>query len=292
MRFERDSHSLSRRAFLRSAALGAASLLLLPKRAFAQQSQGAPLYARFRMGVQSYTLRNFNVDDALAKTQTLGLRWWEGFPGHFPVSDDPKVIAGYQDKLKAHNIRMPSYGVVDFTNDEADARRKLAFARDMRIRTLTANPTPDSLSLLDRLAQEYRVRIGIVNQPSDSPHFNDWQQMLSTIKNYSPRIGMCVDTGSYLRSDQSPVNAAEQSGSRLYGLHLVNLKNGSDGKTKEFAEIGESGGLLDTIGLFKALDRIHYRGVVALEFEANADNPEPFLQHDIQALHHLLSGTP
>ncbi len=287
MPIDRIADALSRRAFLRQAALGTAGLLLLPGVPSAAQQDDKVLYDRFHMGLQSYSLRHFPVDDALAKTQSLGLHWWEAYPDHFPITEDPKVISEYQEKLKAHDIRMPTYGVVDFSNNEADARRKFAFAKAMGITTLSASPQPDSFPLLDKLVAEYNIRIAIHNHGPGDALYDTYEKVLAAIQGHDPRIGACLDTGHLLRSDESPVNAAAKYGNRLYGLHLKNVKNGDNGQ-KEFTEIGATGGLLDTIGLFKVLRRVHYQGVVSLEYEEHEDDPMPYIEQCFAALRRML----
>jgi len=135
--------------------LGAAGLTLLP--AAARAGHAPNPYRPFRMAIQSYTLRNFKLDEALAKTKALGLNFWEGWDGHLPVTDDPGQIAMYKQKLAANGITMPTYGVVGFSTDEADARKKFVFAKAMGIRTLSAYPSYDSLTLLDKLTEEFKI---------------------------------------------------------------------------------------------------------------------------------------
>ena len=120
MTFEPLYPALSRRQLLRGA-LAASSALCLPF--FAQmgaQADDPPLktaikpgsvrmanlYAPFRMGIQSYSLRHFNTDDMLAKTRELGLSLClEAFPSHFPMTDGRrKSLDGYKDKLKAASM--------------------------------------------------------------------------------------------------------------------------------------------------------------------------------------------
>ncbi|HZP80861.1 MAG TPA: sugar phosphate isomerase/epimerase family protein [Chthonomonadaceae bacterium] len=288
MSSEATPNQLSRRAFLRRASFSAAGLLLFaPETSFARQNGAKTLYNQFRWGLQSYSLRHFSVDDALAKTQALGLKWWEGYPAHFPVTDDPKTIAEYQDKLKAHDIRMVSYGVVDFSSDEADARRKFAFAKAMGIETLTASPQPDALSLLDKLTAEYNIRIGIHNHGPNDTLYGTWEKLLAAIEGHSARIGACLDTGHSLRAGDSPVTAAAKFGKRLYDVHLKNVKVAENGE-KEFTEIGATGGLLDTIGFFKELRKHGYSGLVALEYEEHEENPSPYIEQCFAALRRML----
>ena len=276
-----DRNRLSRRTFLHTLAAGAVGAALGPYEAvFAQEGEAA--YAPFRMGMQSYSLRGYNLDEALAKTQELGLTWWEGFDAHFPITDDPKILAEYKDKLRAHGIRMVTYGVVDFNNNEADARRKFEFARAMEIVTLSASPSSDSFPLLNMLTKEYKINIGIHNHGPGDELYDTIQKVWNALQGQSPRIGACVDTGHYLRSNQDPVAAVRKFGKRVYGVHLKDVKTGPNGE-KQFTEIGK--GALDTVGLLRALKASHYnsRGIVSLEYEEHADDPMPYIQECLAA---------
>lgn len=67
---------LSRRDFIVSSAttLGTACVGSLPTLALAEPIQaGIDPYAGFKMGIQTYTLRQFNLDQALAHIASLGL---------------------------------------------------------------------------------------------------------------------------------------------------------------------------------------------------------------------------
>jgi inosose dehydratase len=280
---------LTRRMLLRRWALGAGALPLLASLAArgAQTAIPAPPYP-FKLGLQSYSLRNFPLDDALAKTKELGLTWWEGYPGHIPLTEDAGKIASYRDTLKTHGVRMISYGVVDFTSDEADARKKFAFAKAMGIRTLTAAPKPDALPLLDKLTQEYAINIGIHNHGPDDHQWGDWQVILDAIKGFNPRVGACDDTGHYLRADKNPITAAVQFGKRLHSIHLKNVEIGPN-QTKHFVPIGTTGGLLDSVQLLRFLKEQKYMGIMAIEEEEQADNPMPLIAKSVEAMHRYIN---
>ena len=58
-------------------------------------------YAPFKMGMQSYTLRGFpDLEVALSKTEQLGLKYWESFPMHIPMTADPVKIKAMLGALK------------------------------------------------------------------------------------------------------------------------------------------------------------------------------------------------
>lgn len=273
---------LTRRDLLRAASLGAAGAALFgPTDALAQNVREKSPYGMFRMGIQSYSLRGYKVDEALAKTKALGLTYWEAFNSHLPVTDDPKVIAEYKEKLKANGVRLVAYGVLDFSDNEADARRKFAFAKAMGIETFSAHPAPGAFSLLDRLVEEYGVNIAIHNHGPGDNLYDKIDKTLTAIQGHSVRIGSCSDTGHYLRSDEDPVEAARKFGKRLYGVHLKDVLVDSDGK-KHFTEIGK--GKLDTVGLLKVLRQNRFRGLLSLEYEEHAENPISYIEACLAAV--------
>jgi sugar phosphate isomerase/epimerase len=263
--------SLSRRAFVRGAALGATSLTLLPQSDI--QAQKSP-YGPFRMGIQSYSLRHFKVEEALAKTQSLGLKFWEAYPGHLPLTANPKQIAAYKEMLKACDIKLAAYGVLDFSADEKDARAKFEFAKAMGIETISAYPRPDSLNLLDRLTQEYRINIGIHNHGPGDDLYDKIEKGIKAMEGRGARIGSCADTGHYLRSNENPVEAVKQFGKRVHGIHLKDVKTVPNGE-KRFTEMGR--GEMDTVGLLRALRVNRFRGVLALEYEEHEQEPMPYI---------------
>ena len=81
--------TMSRRELLRNAAIGAAGLILLPATSLAGRAPNP--YKPFRMAIQSYTLRGYKLDEALAKTKAIGLNFWEGWDGHIADYGRPQA---------------------------------------------------------------------------------------------------------------------------------------------------------------------------------------------------------
>ena len=281
---------LSRRRFLRQCAATAAAIpLTAPLLAHAAGQVAAPGQPYpFRLGLQSYSLRNFPLADALAKTKALGLTWWEGFPGHVPMTADAAKIAAYRQLFTSHGVRMISYGVLDFTDDEADARSKFDFAKAMGIRTLTAAPKPSALPLIDKLTQEYAINIGIHNHGPDDNQWGDWEKIVAATKGLNPRVGACDDTGHYLRANKNPVTAAVEFGKHLHSVHLKAVAQGPNG-TKVFVPIGANGNLLDAVLLLRSLKDIGYRGILAIEEEEQPDNPIPLITQSVEAMRRYIA---
>lgn len=272
--------AISRRTLFRQTALSAAGLLLMARtETFAQEKSKNP-YAPFRMGIQSYSLRGYKLGEALEKTRTLGLTYWEAWNGHIPITDDPKKITEYLDMLKANGITLVTYGVIDFKNDEKDARSKFEFAKAMGIANLSAYPSYDALPLLTKLTEEYRINIAIHNHGPGDNLYDKIEKMEKAFQGQGERVGSCCDTGHYIRSDEDPVEAVRKFGKRVYGCHLKDVKVDASGG-KQFTEIGK--GKLNTVELLKTLRANRYRGIISLEYEEHVENPMAYIEECLGA---------
>jgi sugar phosphate isomerase/epimerase len=228
------------------------------------------------MGIQSYSLREFKAEEALEQTKMLGLKYWESFPGHIPIGTLPKHIETQKAMLAKAGVTLIAYGVVPFDTNESAARERFEFAKAMGIKSLSADPNPDSATfdLLDKLVAEYDVAIAIHNH-GPGHRYNKISDVEKVIKDRHPKIGACVDTGHYLRSDEDPVEAVHRFGKRVFGVHLKDVKTLPDGK-KQFKIAGE--GDLKVTPLLQALKSLKYDYCVAIEYEENAKNPLPDIE--------------
>src|SRR5262249_13804392 len=91
-------------------------------------------------------------------------------------------------------------------------------------------------------------------------------KIAKAIENHNPKIGCCVDTGHFLRSNVDPVDAVEAFGQRVYGVHLKDVKDAT-----AFTVLGK--GDLRTVDLLKVLSRNKYGYWLAIEYEENPDDP-------------------
>jgi inosose dehydratase len=266
-----QTHDLSRRDFLKAGAIAAAAVCTVPLAARAADQAGDP-YRGFKMGIQSYTLRDFKVNEALEISKKLGLHYWESFPGHIKAASVPSYIAEQKAMLAGSGVKLVAFGVVDFNENESKAREIFDFAKAIGIESISANPDKNepTFKLLDKLVEEYAVNIAIHNH-GPGAKYDKIDDVVNAVKDHHPRIGACVDTGHYLRSNENPVDALERLKDRVFGVHMKDVKD-----AKTFKILGE--GDLDVLGCLKVLDKIKYKYCLALEYEENPKNPV----HDIE----------
>lgn len=262
----RDSgHPLTRREILAAGLAAAGALALRPGLTAADDSASPGPYGPFKVGLQSYSLRHFDLADALKKTRELGLHYWESFPAHIPTETDPGKVAEFKMRATDASVSVIGYGVIHPSRDHDKNRKFFEFAKTMGIAYLSADPDPDSFDSLDRLVEQYGVAVGIHNH-GPGHRYAKIDTIAKAIEGHHEKIGCCIDTGHFLRSREDPVRAAEVFGKRIYGVHLKDVKDAT-----QFTILGK--GDLRTVDLLKALARLKYNDCLALEYEESESAP-------------------
>lgn len=256
---------ISRRHLLKAGTAGAAAFAIgWPSRARADSQAG------FVLGIQSYSLRSFPVDKALADTQELGLHAIEFFGGHFPLDSDQEHIDRMNANLRQRNIKATAHGVNGFGKDDKANRRIFEFAKKAGIRNLSADPSPEAFDSLDKLVAEFDIRIAIHNH-GPGARYNKVDDVLKAIQGRHKLIGACADLGHYIRSGEDPVAVIRKLQGRLYGIHLKDF----DAPKGDAKGVILGKGHLDVPEVFKALKKVEFPsdGALSIEYEEHADNP-------------------
>ncbi len=258
----------SRREFLQWTAAVAGAAVLSPIASFAADPDP---YGGFKMSIQSYSLRGFDGKTAMQHSQKLGLKYWESFSRHIPLDTAPEKVAATKSMLKEHGLTLVAFGVEGFNENEGAARKAFDFAKAMGVMSISADPKKDkaTFDLLDKLVAEYDIAIAIHNH-GPKASYDKVTDVQTWVKDRHPKIGACVDTGHYLRSDEDPVEVIEKLGKRVFGVHLKDVKNLPSGG-KKFTILGE--GDLRLADCLKALKKLDYKYSLSLEYEENEKNP-------------------
>ncbi|MEX0938579.1 MAG: sugar phosphate isomerase/epimerase [Pirellulales bacterium] len=264
------SHTFSRRHFLAVSATATAGAMLVSPGFATQDAPADDPYAGLPMGMQSYSLRNFDVATAIRQIQGLKLKCVEFYGAHFPLDASDEQISAMKKTLADAGIKITAHGVNDFTSDHERNRRVFEFAKKVGFRNITANPRPDSFDSLERLVDEYDIRVCIHNH-GPGALYDKLPDMTAAFRNRDERIGACVDTGHVLRSSEDPVKWVRELGGRVYALHIKDVAE-QQARTHDVV-IGR--GHLNVDGLFTALKEIEFPkdGSMSIEYESNPDNP-------------------
>lgn len=270
---------LSRRDALRggAAALAAAFPSLLA-------AKDEDPFGGFTVGIQSYTFRKFNLEQAVTKTAAVGLKYVEFFRGHVPVESKPDQIKSVLKLCKDNGVTPVAFGVEPFSKNHDENKKRFEFGAALGVKALTADPTPDSFDSLDKLCAEYKIAIAIhPHGPNGKDRHRWWsaETILAAVKDHHELIGTCLDTGHLIRMAQlgealDPAQQVKVMGKRNFGMHLKD----HDNKRKTDVLYGQDGGVLDVTAVLKALRAEKFGGYVAIEYEAKENEPT----EDVKAL--------
>jgi inosose dehydratase len=268
------TQSFSRRRFLAlsSAAAAGATFFDMPRvlQAAGLLNADDP-FGGWPIGVQSYSLRKFDLHEAVRHIQGMGVHYVEFYSKHLPVDASVETIAETKKLLASAGITLNAHGVSGFGANHEVNRKVFEFAKKAGVKNITANPKPDSFDSLDKLVAEYDIRVCIHNH-GPGALFDKSDDTLNAVKDHDKRIGACVDTGHYIRSGENPVDVIRKLGDRVFALHIKDDTYKGD-KRSHNVVIGQAN--LDVVGVFKALKDIKFPvdGSISLEYEANPDNP-------------------
>jgi inosose dehydratase len=262
----RDRHT--RRTFLRTTAAACSAATLGPA---AVAKEPLPL----TLGIQLYSLRGFPVEKALDHARGLGLTQVEFYPGMFPISDDAAAIAAMKQQVADRDLTISAHGVNRFTGDAAANRKLFEFAKAAGVKTITADPDPESFASLDELVKEFDIRVAIHNH-GPRHRYNKALDVLTAIEKHDERIGACADLGHFIRSGERPTEVIRLLKGRLYGIHLKDFAE-MQAKTKGVI-LGQ--GHLDVPAVMEALVAVGFPadGALSIEYEENPKDPIAELQ--------------
>jgi len=287
----RDGGGVSRRGLLKLGGLGALAGLAGCSRQAEQvvvtERPHVPPPAPFRVdiGLQSYSLHRFKFDEAVAKMQEAGIRFVELFPGHFPMGLKPEEFAAAQAKLAAAQIKPNAYGVCGFSKDEAAIRRMFDFAKKVGFDCFSAGPAPDAFDLLDKLCDEYGVKVAIHNHGPGDKRWGRTQQLLDGTKDRHRNIGVCLDTGHLIRAGDDVLEAVHKLGPRLLAFHFKDVN-------EQNHDVVVGKGRTDLVAFFTALKAVGFAGPFSLEHEIDMQNPMPGIVASVAALREALAKVP
>jgi sugar phosphate isomerase/epimerase len=261
----------SRRRFLGTAAAAAAwtTFGTLP-------DVGTPLLAAspsgaLKLGVASYSMREFTLDQALEMAKTLGVMRMTFKDVHVPHTDPPEVTRARRAQIEAAGITIMGGGTITIPDDPAQIEKEFVYARNAGFPLIYVDPVPAALDTLERLAKSYDIRVAIHNHGPEDKRWPRPQDAYAAIRSRDRRLGLCIDVGHTTRTGTDPVQACRDCRDRLYDMHVKDLASMSE---KE-SQVAVGRGVIDFPALFRTLIEIGYQGQVGLEYEINARNPLP-----------------
>ena len=271
----KEQASVDRRGFLTMIGM-AAGTVALSRRVSAASDTKSPS-DKLKLGVTSYSLRNFSLDEALVMTQTLGLSYISLKSMHLPLDSTKAERVAAAKKVKEAGIELMGGGVISLKNDEAMCRNAFEYVRDAGMPVMVASPDPNALPLLDTLVKEFDIKVAIHNHGPGDTKYPTPVDAYDMVQPFDKRIGCCIDVGHTVRVGANEIECIHAVKDRLHDFHIKDVtQRNADGKN---IEVGR--GVIDIPGVLKALIDVEFHGHVALEYEKNAENPLPGMRESV-----------
>src|SRR3984885_9151327 len=282
-------NNLSRRNFVRSGAFVAAAFAA-PKHvlALAQERPASDAASPLRLGLASYTFRNFSRAQLIGFMKQLDVFELNAKDAkdHLPMDPEQESIA--LADYAAAGIKLHAAGAIYFTkDDDADIRSKFDYCKRAGVGVIVAgDPAPETLPRIEKFVKEYDIRIAIHNHGPEDKLWHSPLDVLKAVKGMDARIGCCIDVGHTVRAGTDVVQAIHEAGPRLFNVHMKDL---TDFQSKE-SQVAVGDGVMPVRKMFETLIAIKYKGFVDLEYEVHPDDPMPGVSSSFAYMRGVLAG--
>ena len=247
----------------------------------------APQPSDLKLGVASYSFREFQRKMAIDGTRKLNVSYINIKDVHLPLNSTPDEIAKARKEFDKAGLTILGGGNITFAKaDEADIRQKFEYAKAAGMPLIVCAPTHETLPMMEKYVKEYNIKIAVHNHGPEDKHFPTPQSVLEMVKNMDPRCGLCMDIGHSARTGVDVVKSVHEAGLRLLDMHVKDL---ADLKKKD-SQVPVGDGAMPIVAIFKELKQMNYQGGVMLEYEVQGDDPLPGMQKSFSYMRGVLAG--
>ena len=243
------------------------------------------------VSLQCWTFNQLTLFETIDVAGELGIHHLELYPGQRVSMQGPErvgpdlseaVTTAIKSRLTERGITAVAFGVANIPQQESAARTLFRWVKDLGITTINSEPDPQNrthFALIDRLCQEYGIKVGLHNHPKPSTYW-DPATTLTAIADCRLQIGFCADTGHWQRSGLVAVECLKKAEGRIVSLHFKDLD-------ATHHDVPYGTGQNRAADQLAELKRQNFSGVISLEYE----KPSPHLQQELAACVKFLNAT-
>lgn len=259
----------SRKTFLKQLGI---TTLSIPALSF-QQKVASP---KLNIGLASYTLRKYSVDQLIAICKRLNIKEVALKNFHLSLDASDSEILTTISKLKGAGLNIYGGGVI-YMKNEAEVKNAFRYAKAAGMKMIIGVPNHELLPLVEKYVKENDIKLAIHNHGPGDEVYPTPASVYDKIVNLDKRIGLCIDIGHVVRLGMNPIEAIKKYGHRMYDMHLKDV----DGTVAKSESIQIGRGVIDMPKLMKTLKDVNYQGVMSIEYEKDADNAEGGLAESV-----------
>jgi sugar phosphate isomerase/epimerase len=232
----------------------------------------------WQMAIHERTFQNLTVYECMDQTAALGLKYMSLSAS---VKLDKKTsvatanltdeqIAAIKKHLDAKGLKLVN-AYVPLPGNEANCRKEFEFARKMGIDILVGEPTEGALDTVEKLCNEYKIKVAIHDHPKGHSLYWKPELVLDAIKGRGPLMGACADTGHWMRSGLDPVQCLKTLQGHVICLHFKDLTE----RSPKGHDVPWGTGAGNCKGMMAELQRQDFHGAFCVEYEYQTANLVP-----------------
>jgi sugar phosphate isomerase/epimerase len=267
---------VSRRNFLR---ISGAGLVASQTPSLFASGKGSPEKAPeipFELGIASYTLREFSLEETIAMTAKLGIRNLCLKSMHLPLDLSGAEIKNRAAMVREAGLDLYGGGVIYMTSAE-EVENAFSYAQHAGMTVIVGVPEHALLELCNEKVKETGIKLAIHNHGPGDEKYPNAESAYVLIKDLDPGMGLCVDIGHTARIGEDPTVETRKYLDRIHDIHIkdVDRADPSGGP----CEMGR--GVIDIAGFLQMLLEEKYSKVLSFEYEKDGKDPLPGLAESV-----------
>ncbi|NNE76463.1 MAG: sugar phosphate isomerase/epimerase [Pricia sp.] len=237
-----------------------------------------------KLGIASYTLRKFTLEEALDMTLRCGLNRITFKSMHLPLDSDTETIRNAVALCKEKGVELYGAGVI-YMKTKPEVDQAFEYAKTAEMDIIIGVPNHDLLDYVEEKVKAYNIKLAIHNHGPGDDMYPSPENAYKKIKDRDKRMGLCIDIGHTKRIKRDPAKDVTDFFDRVYDIHLKDVT--SDEAEGETSIIGR--GVIDFPAFLKTVSKLQYEGTLALEYEAEENDPLPGMMESIGYVKGVLS---
>lgn len=221
-----------------------------------------------KLGLASYTLREFSLDEVIAMAKRVQLPHLCLKSMHMPLDASAAAIEAAAKKVRDAGLDLYGAGVI-YMKSADEVNNAFAYAKTAGLKVIVGVPNYDLLPLVEQKVKETDIKLAIHNHGPGDDVYPSPDSVMEKVKDLDPRIGLCMDIGHTVRIGEDPSEKAVKYADRLYDIHIKDVNMGTAEGTP--LEIGR--GIIDIPRFLRTLQEIKYAGIVGFEYEKDGKDP-------------------
>lgn len=230
----------------------------------------------FQLGIASYTLREFSLEETIKMTQRLEIPNLCLKSMHMPLELTPQEVKAEAAKVKAAGINLYGGGVI-YMKTLKEVDHAFAYAKNAGMKIIVGVPEHEMLEYCNKKVKETGINLAIHNHGPGDDKYPTPESAYKLIKDMDPGMGLCVDIGHTVRIGEDPIKDTARFMDRVHDIHIKDEdKAEASGQT---CEIGR--GVIDIPGFLEMLLKENYSKIVSFEYEKDGKDPLPGLAESV-----------